>query len=129
MFIHVQLLWTGYKLHGLLSTKCRRPDNSIIVIEVNAGETNGYVSEDVRPNREQANRSGKKYSFDKMPVNLMKSDAWNESIGKIVEMRLVKTTSQQEIDGIYEYICKNLYSEMDKYLKILNKAKKTMEIQ
>ena len=50
----------------------------------------------------------------------MKSDAWNESIGKIVDMRLIKTTPQQEIDGIYGYFCNTLYSEMDQYLKILN---------
>ena len=55
-----------------------------------------------------------------MPVNFMKADAWNGSIDKIVDLRLIKTTSQPEIDGLYEYVCYTLYSEMDQYLKILN---------
>jgi len=35
-------------------------------------------------------------------------------------MRLIKTASQQEIDGMYEYFCNTLFSEMDQYLNILN---------
>ena len=64
----------------------------------------------------------------------MKSDAWNESISTIVYMRLIKTTSQQEINGIYEYfvLCNGSVSEnfalleqlfgwiLEKNLNILN---------
>ena len=53
--------------------KWRMPDHSIIVTEINVGENNDHVSEGACLNREQANTSGKKYSFDNMPVNLMKS--------------------------------------------------------
>jgi hypothetical protein len=47
----------------------------------------------------------------------MKSDAWNESISTIVYMRLIKTTSQQEINGIYEYfvLCNGSISEILSY--------------
>jgi len=65
-----------YKVHGLLSMKRRMSDHLIIVTEINVGETNDYVSEDVCPNREQVNTSDKRYSFDNMPFNFMKSDAW-----------------------------------------------------
>jgi len=44
-------------------------------------------------------------------------------------MRLIKTISQQELDGIYDYFCNTLYSEMDQYLKIRNKCPQSKKKQ
>jgi len=88
------------------------PDHSITVTEIKFGETNDYVPEDVCPNREQANTSCKKYNFETCQLIL-----WNLMHGMnplvIVYMKLIKTTSQQEINGIYEYFYNTLYSEME----------------
>ena len=47
------------------------PDHSIIVLEITVAEANDNVIEDGCLNREHANTSSEKYSFDNMPVNLI----------------------------------------------------------
>ena len=112
-----------YECVQLLSSVCKAPDHSMLTAEYalcNNDEAIGDNRHNV-PNNQVNEARGrgipKRYKFNNPPAPFMNSDTWRSDLESII-VRIQNTRMMQEqVDELYDSICRCIFSEMDRYLE------------
>ena len=123
----------------LISDLSRPPDHSIIIVSVhlspgdalcagiNSDQGRAIVENEMRNNNairavnvwaeSVKSKSARKYDLSAIPNNCMSNGAWCENINVIVDHLQSHCEDQNELDCLYDDMCRNVFGEMDKFLK------------
>jgi hypothetical protein len=127
----------------LISDLSRPPDHSIIIVSVHlspgdalcpgidSDQGRAIVEHEVRnnnatraENNTRANvwaesvksKSARKYDLSAIPNNCMSNGAWRENINVIIDQLQSHCEDQNELDCLYDNMCRIVFGEMDKFL-------------
>ena len=95
----------------MLSTRCKLPDHSILLVEL---EILGVVQRDVENSTNMT--SNRKYNFNRVDEKFLNNDDWNVTASNLIEQVIRLDQSQDAVNEVYAEFCNSVNNEMDKYI-------------
>ena len=116
------------KLQSLINSKSKPPDHSILSLEFmysygyninNSTMEQKSTNSISKPIQQDCNilLNNKMYNFNSRPENFLKSENWKQKITTIVQQLENNIDNQNELDSVFNNLCKSLFSELDNVLK------------
>ena len=112
-----------FNLEGLISSKCKPPDHSIVSCTFQT-QSATYENESL----ETGDRSEKKYRFKNVPADFMNNEMWRLALIEMIDNCSVTMAHQSEIDQFYDKFVQMLCKEMDMYLQYSSASKRFANI-
>jgi hypothetical protein len=115
-----------YNFQNYLSSKCKAPDHSIItlsfeicnIVDFDRQSQNTNICSDT-----VCNIPRKMYKFDNIPDTFLTSSDFVRAVDHVINDPNAQRLTQKSINDDYDYICKQIFLEMDKCLDSKNYMK------
>ena len=126
-------------LQDLVSTVCKPPDHSVIWLKVNISsygvkETESILSENTQSNDVRihnvdstvpSSRYFERYNLHKNSDRCMNNESWRLALNDVINHINNAKRCQNDIDDLYDLLCRNIYQELDKFYKKIDVRKPT----
>ena len=113
-----------YELQGLISTRCKPPDHSLLTCNFQTMHSLLYSNEHFAESDLRVN-DRKRHRFNNVPNDFMNNEMWRATVSEMIDMCIETSNQQAEIDVLYDKFCDVICHEMDTYLKYTTAQKKT----
>ena len=105
-----------------ISSRCKAPDHSVIVLSVdvhcqfNVNNHNSQTGSQICNNIDNVGTK-KRYNFENMPRNFLRSDDFKGSTDGIIRQLQHDVVTDDNVDSIYNKLCQCIFEEMDNQLE------------
>ena len=108
-------------LHGLLGTRCKAPDHSLLELYVSVPYF-PFTENDSEVNTPES--QGKRYKFNELPTSFLTSDRWLAVLDNILAKVENAAICQENVNSLYTEFCSNLFTEIDSQIPYSSVNKK-----
>ena len=107
---------SDYNLEGLISSRCKAPDHSLLDLQVKVPYFSSVENEDTST-QFSGNRTSepqnRRYKFDEIPTHFLTSDRWLAVLENSIRKIENSTSCQENVNSLYSEICSDLFKEFD----------------
>ncbi len=120
-------LATKHNLQGLIKTRSKLPDHSLLKVKIMISDSVVCKTPD---NTSNVTNNDFRYNTTSIPPDFMNNYEARDKILKLIEMQELSRESQKTVDHCYDVLLKCIFEEMDKYLpKLGSKSTKSLRVK